>query len=354
MTLTEECVIKSYNQIATLNEEHNVFLVQHKYTKSIYVMKKLTVYNASVFEALQKNHVKGTPEIHEVIEDSDVLTIIEEYISGHTLRDILDDGNRFSADETIDIISKLCEILRRLHNFIPVIVHRDVKPSNIIITADNEVKLLDMNAAKFISENAAQDTSLLGTVGYAAPEQYGFGVSGVQADIYSTGKIMAEMLPDNADGKNETMCRLEQIIQKCTKMDPSDRYASIDELMNDLNPNSAPNARKNSAYAKYMIPGFRSMKPQNMVIAAIGYFILFSVALSMKIQSDKASFLWLERSFFIIIALSVIFMTCNYMNVWHILKIDRIKHPIIKFFAVIISDVLLAFILLIIMVLIEA
>ena len=355
MTIAEECVLNCYNPIAVLNEEHNVILVQHIHTKDVFVMKKLTVYNKAVFEALQKNHVHGTPEIFEVIEDNGILTIIEEYISGQTLRSILDNGNSFSREQTIDVVSQLCTILREMHNFSPAIVHRDVKPSNIIITADYDVKLLDMNAAKYISENTSQDTALLGTVGYAAPEQYGFGASGVQADIYSLGRVMNEMLSGNAK-EDTNYSPLDAIIKKCTKMDPNDRYASVDELLKELNPTLFSCHQENeSILEKYMIPGFRSRNPQNIAIAVIGYFSLFSIGLTLTIQNIKSpSFIWLERSFLILIGLSLTFFTCNYLNVWKLFKIDTIKRPLLKAFTIIILDLCIALLLFIIMLLIES
>ena len=84
---------------------------------------------------------------------------------------------------------------RREHLFqIPAIIHRDIKPSNIIITAYNRAVLLDFNAAKYYSCQSTEDTVLLGTQGYASPEQYGFGSSSPQTDIYSMGILFRELL----------------------------------------------------------------------------------------------------------------------------------------------------------------
>ena len=84
---------------------------------------------------------------------------------------------------------------RRAHLFqIPPIIHRDIKPSNIIITAYNRAVLLDFNAAIYYSCQSTEDTILLGTQGYASPEQYGFGSSSPQTDIYSMGILFRELL----------------------------------------------------------------------------------------------------------------------------------------------------------------
>ena len=72
------------------------------------------------------------------------------------------------------------------------IIHRDIKPSNIMITEQNHVVLLDFNAAKLYTNASTNDTVLLGTKGYAAPEQYGFGSSSPQTDIYAIGVLIKE------------------------------------------------------------------------------------------------------------------------------------------------------------------
>lgn len=88
----------------------------------------------------------------------------------------------------------LCEILEKLHSVTPPIVHRDTKPSNIIITNYEHVVLLDFNAAKYFADTDTADTILLGTKGYAAPEQYGFGSSTPQTDIYALGILLKELV----------------------------------------------------------------------------------------------------------------------------------------------------------------
>lgn len=126
----------------------------------------------------------------------------------------------------------LCNILEALHSMTPPIIHRDIKPSNIIITSYNYAMLLDFNAAKQFSGQNESDTVLIGTPGYAAPEQYGFGSSSPKTDIYSLGIVLREMLgsitpvPDIAP----ILHRLNLIAERCTQMTPAARYQSVVEL----------------------------------------------------------------------------------------------------------------------------
>ena len=194
MRLDEECRLSFYQQIASLNEDHGVYLVQNISDKKIYVKKILKIYNVEVFRYLKDNPIKNTPRIYEVIEDSNQLIVLEEYISGTTLQQILDEQKGLKEEQVENIIRQLCSILLELHKAHPPIIHRDIKPSNIIISPDGVVKLIDMNAAKWSRNHSGRDTALLGTVGYAAPEQYGFASSCAQTDIYSVGILVNMML----------------------------------------------------------------------------------------------------------------------------------------------------------------
>ena len=358
MTFSDECALSCYKQIAALDEEHNISIVQHKTSNEIYVKKILTVYNPEIYGYLKNNHIKGLPEIIETVEDDGKLIVIEEYISGKTLRSLLDDGNRFSEKQAVETVLQLCEIVQRLHNASPVIVHRDIKPSNIVITSDGEVKLLDMNAARFSVREGPQDTALLGTVGYAAPEQYGFGTSGVQTDIYSIGILLNEMLIGLSPREKLASGRLGEIIGKCTKIDPKDRYSSVEELTAALkcyqDADGMP-AMKKVKYNKWAPPGFRSSDTTHMAIALIGYVMLFIISLTMTVKNAKSETdLWLNRIASILSGLAVVGVSCNYLDIWNLLRIDRIKNRFLRLIAVIFADAAVLFIVLLTMSLIES
>ena len=355
MNYSDECALACYEQIATINEPHGVYLVQHKQSKNIFIKKILTVYNSSVFQSLKKHHIKGTPEIFEVIEDDGKLIIIEEFISGNTLKSILDNGNCFSEGQALSIIKQLCGILREMHNSSPVIIHRDIKPSNIILTSDGDVKLIDMNAAKVHLANKTEDTALIGTVGYAAPEQYGFGASGVQADIYSIGILLNELLTGEPPKKHLAEGAIGLVIRKCTMMDPKDRYTSIDELLCDLDPQKSSRPTNPYKSARYMIPGFRSRNPTNMIIAVLGYGMILLLGLTLTVQTAQSpTHLWVERLFFVGCALLVVFFTCNYLNIWKSFRIDRIRNPLFQVLAVLLIDAGAVLLLLLIMAIVES
>ena len=187
-------MIPQYTEISPLNEKHGVFLVRDESAGRMCVKKIMKTYNADVYERLKNAKIKGLPEIYQMEENDGELTVIEEYISGETIDAMLKSRGALPENEIRDIAVKLCNILSDLHGMNPPVIHRDIKPSNVMVTPTGEVKLLDLYAAKLEDAELAEDTVLLGTYGYAAPEQFGFGSSTVQTDIYAVGMLMNTML----------------------------------------------------------------------------------------------------------------------------------------------------------------
>ena len=186
MDYSHRLSVSYYKTIATLNESHKIYLVQHQKTNKIYVKKILDVYNKDIYLYLSQNHICGIPQIIDLYEDEykNQLTVIENYVSGYSLEDKMNTSD-LNIDSIYQYMLELCSILEKLHSYQPPIIHRDIKPSNVIITEHNHVILLDFNAAKYFTDSSANDTVLLGTKGYAAPEQYGFGSSTPRTDIYA-------------------------------------------------------------------------------------------------------------------------------------------------------------------------
>ncbi|MCD8104401.1 MAG: serine/threonine protein kinase [Lachnospiraceae bacterium] len=243
MTLEEQAILSYYRPVADIRAEHGISLVQDDRSGKFYVKKCLTVYNAEIFRALQEHPIPGTPKIYAAIEDADkaVLTVIEEYLPGDSLQELLDTRGIFLEAQVISIALELTSIVRSLHQSEPAIIHRDIKPSNVLLTPDGQVKLLDFNAAKFAaSDEQGRDTVLLGTRGFAAPEQYGFAASSVQTDLYAIGVLMNVLLTGKLPAEQMAEGSLSEIIATCTQIDPKNRYASAEALIHALQNNSVP------------------------------------------------------------------------------------------------------------------
>ena len=194
MTPEDELRLSFYEEVAPLNSRHGIDLVRHTGTDRIFVRKKLQHYDREVYDILRESKFSGIPVIEELIEQDDTLILIEEYISGSTLEQTLQEHGCFTEEETSPIILSLCEVLRPLHAHDPEIIHRDIKTTNLILRDDGTLYLIDFDASKMYDPAKNRDTVLIGTEDYAAPEQYGFAQSDRRTDIYAIGVLMCKML----------------------------------------------------------------------------------------------------------------------------------------------------------------
>lgn len=178
-----------------------------------------TVYSENtVYNALKFHKSPYLPKIYSV-EISDGKTIVcEEYIDGKPPV-----CSELSAKEAEEIMVQLCSALEAIHKL--GIVHRDVKPSNILICGDENIKLIDFEAARIFKDDSENDTCYLGTRGYAPPEQYGFAQTDFRADIYAAGQTMKALFGE----LSEKSC-YKRIIARCTELDPDKRYKNAAEL----------------------------------------------------------------------------------------------------------------------------
>lgn len=340
-----------YKTIAVINESHNIFLVQHQESGKIYVKKILDVYNKQIYQNLYRNKIPGVPQIVELYEADNQLTVIEEFVSGSSLQEKIA-MHDMSAASITHYMCELCEILERLHSVKPSIIHRDIKPSNIIITSYDHVMLLDFNAAKYFADANTADTILLGTKGYAAPEQYGFGASTPQTDIYASGILLKELV----DSLPEPTTKFSEIIDTCTQMNPADRFQTASALKSALQKTEHPFQSDPSGpftWKKLIPPGYRTRTPWKIAVSSIAYIYVFWLCLSLEFENTAGVTLWLERLFCLLMVLSVICCSFNYCNVQRIFPLCRHKNRILHYIGIVILDVIIVLYLFMVLTIIE-
>ena len=199
-------------------------------------------------DILKKLNHPNLPSIIDVIDTEDSFIIIMDYIQGNSLNKALKEYGAQPQEYVIEWAKQLCDVLGYLHSRQPAIIYRDMKPANIMLKPDGNITLIDFGTAREFKEKNLADTTCLGTVGYAAPEQFGgMGQTDARTDIYCLGatlyhlvtgcnpseppyemKPIREINPALSSG-------LERIILKCTQRNPDDRYQSAAELMYALN-----------------------------------------------------------------------------------------------------------------------
>lgn len=192
---------------------------------------------------LKKLKHKGLPSIVDIIDQQDNYLIVMDYIEGITLENIMQEEGVQSQEKVVDWAIQLCDVLQYLHTRKPAIIYRDMKPSNIMLRSDGSVVLIDFGTAREFKERHVEDTTCLGTQGYAAPEQFGgMGQTDERTDIYSLGATMYRLVTGHNPSEppyemypithwNPRLSTgLEGIIAKCTSKDPKSRYQSVQEV----------------------------------------------------------------------------------------------------------------------------
>lgn len=332
--MTEQ--LQNYQQIAPISGEPGVFLVQDRQTQALYVKKQLTVYNADIYRYLLDHPIANTPRLQQIVEDQGVLTVIEEYIPGETLEQHLFKNGVLSEMQATRIAIDLCHILESFHNCQPAIVNRDIKPSNIILTPEGTVKLVDINTAKWVNEHAARDTVLLGTQGYAAPEQYGFGASGKLTDIYAVGVLLNVMLTGKLPSEKLAAGDLGRIVQKCTHLSPDSRYQSMEALLTAL---ENPKKQEHPRWLQYLPPGFRHQNILGWLVSASCYAFLLFVCFNLEVEGKFHAFYY--RTSVTLMVLGIIFFSGNYLNIHKAFFLTRSRHFFIRWLGILIVDLAL-------------
>ncbi len=230
MTLEEESRLSFYRELTVLDGKQNIVLVQDIRNSELCVKKTLDIYSRDVYEQLASVRIEGVPAVKECIADDGKLIVVEEYVQGRSLKQLLDERGLVNEAQAYDIAVQLADILVRLHQLEPAIVHRDIKPSNIIIEKNGHVNLIDFNAARHVNADKNEDTRMLGTVYFAAPEQFGFGQSDERTDIYGLGATINYIMTGDKPGAGIAECRFSDILKKCLMVDAKDRYQSAAEL----------------------------------------------------------------------------------------------------------------------------
>ena len=207
----------------------SVRLIRHNVSGKQFILRRFQG-NGEVYRRLLSFSCPHLPLIYEAVEQEGENLVIEEFVQGDTLDFLLAD-TLFTSQETRKIVKQLCQGLWVLHSM--AAVHRDIKPENVILRG-NDAVLIDFDAARLHKPQAESDTHILGTTGFAAPEQYGLGQSDTRTDIYSLGVLMNVMLTGQHPSKKLAEGRLGRVIQRCTQVNPAKRYKDVLHLMEAL------------------------------------------------------------------------------------------------------------------------
>lgn len=216
-------------QVFKQSPRGSVRLIRHRTTGRRFILRYFTG-NGEVYRRLLDCDCRNLPIIYEAVAKEEQNLVLEEFIEGDTLSFLLQDA-LFTPAETREVVLQLCGALWTLHSM--AAVHRDIKPENVILRGRDAV-LIDFDAARLHKPELETDTHILGTTGFAAPEQYGLSQSDCRSDIYSLGILMNVMLTGEHPSRKLAPGRLGRVIQRCTQVNPKKRYQTVLRLMEAL------------------------------------------------------------------------------------------------------------------------
>ena len=223
------------------NKQWAIKEVRKDGVKDYEVVRQGLIAETDILKRLNHPHL---PSIIDVIDRDDTFLIVMDYIEGKALDYWLKKEGAQPQERVVEWAKQICDVFGYLHSRKPPIIYRDLKPANVMLKPDGQIMIIDFGTAREFKETSIEDTSCLGTQGYAAPEQYGgHGQTDARTDIYTLGATMYHLLT----GHNPSLppyemypirrwnpalsSGLEEIVLKCTQRNPNDRYQSCAELM---------------------------------------------------------------------------------------------------------------------------
>lgn len=209
------------------NRDSEVFLMSNKLNGRKVVVRKYSG-NCDVYKCLKGISHNNLPIVYEAVSDGEKSIVLEEYIEGMTVGEVLETGH-YTDGGVEEVIRQVVRGLDVLH--CNNIVHRDIKPENIMVDKNGVVRLIDYNISRVYELKGDKDTKVLGTAGFAAPEQYGISQTDPRTDIYALGILINVMLTGEHPAKKLCEGRWKRIVNKCTRINPDDRYQNVRDIL---------------------------------------------------------------------------------------------------------------------------
>lgn len=224
------------------NKQWAIKEMRKEKNKNCEVMRQSLITETNLLKELKHPYL---PSIADIIENEDTIIIVMDYVEGRALSDILSEKGTIDEASVVEYAIQLCDVLDYLHSQNPPIIYRDLKPSNIILKPDGKITLIDFGTARRYNYDSISDTTCLGTIGYAAPEQFAgenLRQTDARTDIYNLGATMYHLLTGVNPSEppyelypirkwDERLSDgLEKIILRATRKDPERRFENCKEM----------------------------------------------------------------------------------------------------------------------------
>ncbi|MDO4302104.1 MAG: serine/threonine-protein kinase [Clostridia bacterium] len=272
--------LSQYSNIKNLNSDGTAVLSYDLGNDRVCVKKFVDGGLGEIYIKLKSIRCEYLPKIYDIIEYDSSCLIVEEYIKGRSIEEIVAEKGQIDEVTACKYFVDIAEVLEAVHK--EGIIHRDISPDNVIVDENNRARLLDFGIARVGNKKKNFDTAILGTAGFASPEQFGFAQTDIRSDIYSMGVLLNYMLTGHIVQMGVYYTEpLKSIIIKSTDIQPNLRYNSIYELKKAVGNLYSDNRLKNS-YKRLdnknidlgfkPIPGFRTGNIYKKIAAVFFYF----------------------------------------------------------------------------------
>lgn len=226
-----DTLLETYHLVHVMADKNNcrVLHLRHKELGRDLVVRQLA-YPVAAYTTLCDFLCENLPQVYDVVDTADGQTVLEEYVDGVTVA-ALAECSRIRYRQAKKILQGVCHALSVLHQ--NGFVHRDVKPENVLVRSNGQAVLVDLNISRQVT-TAGRDTRIMGTVGYASPEQLGLTQSDARTDIYACGVLLNVMLTGKHPSEQLARGRVGRIVRRCTAVNPDDRYRTALRLARAL------------------------------------------------------------------------------------------------------------------------
>ena len=326
-------ILKQMNDRTSLAEDQG----------QLYILKRLDPGDFALYETLQQLDNPYVVKVHKTILLQDNFYAVQDYVPGVTLAEYLKAAGPLEEMETRRLLLQVCSGLQSIHAL--GIVHRDINPNNLILKTDGTLCIIDFGISRMQKPDAGSDTQILGTQGYAAPEQFGFRQTTPRTDIYALGVLMNYMMTLSMPNEQMASGSLAPVIQKCLQMDEQNRYADVAELRVVLE----QKAEKTAFWKR--IPGFRQGVLWHKVVAVLYYllatfFLVVAVVAGQSFYQSICYFLCFAAV--LVLPVLIIFNVGNWLEKWSYTQRKDIKNKHITQGLLLVVCVLVSFVFIII------
>lgn len=331
-----------YQEIGELGN-HGGFrtVLIHSPNGEVQVYKEIPRQSIEVFRRIQAKPHSNIVRINALkVIDEERCGIFMEYFPSETLDDRIIQCGRISLEETKKIMLQICAAVHHFHK--EGIIHRDLKPLNILVNQEGVVKVSDFGIARILKKDRCLDTDILGTAGYAAPEQFGFFQTDEKTDIYALGVIMNRMLTGKmpVDELYGGDLKVGSIIRRCICMNPKERcdIGEIEAVLGGKQIHKVPVGKR----ILKTIPGFRTGNKVHMTLAIIDYLYMGFIYLCMFTLKKGGVYLfrWLLGLF--IVTLGLGWFVGNFSKTAYLTHMDKGIKKAVLFLVYIAAGIVIA------------